>query len=96
MRLLNVTPRIDGILYIEADDGRRGIFDVGSYLSGPVFQALRDWDEFKEVENGGYFVTWRCGADLSADTIEAKWIQDSQADAQQSSGFDATQQRKSA
>jgi hypothetical protein len=22
---------------------------------------------------GGYFVEWACGADLSADTIEARW-----------------------
>ncbi|MFH0728984.1 MAG: hypothetical protein V2B19_21930 [Pseudomonadota bacterium] len=23
--------------------------------------------------NGGYFIEWDCGADLSADTIEARW-----------------------
>ena len=26
-----------------------------------------------KVFNGGYFVEWECGADLSADTIEAHW-----------------------
>ena len=26
-----------------------------------------------KVFNGGYFVKWACGADLSADTIEARW-----------------------
>jgi hypothetical protein len=25
-----------------------------------------------KITNGGYFVEWECGADLSADTIEAK------------------------
>jgi hypothetical protein len=25
------------------------------------------------VRNGRYFVEWPCGADLSADTIEARW-----------------------
>jgi len=25
-----------------------------------------------KISNGGYFVEWQCGADLSADTIEAK------------------------
>jgi len=25
-----------------------------------------------KVTHGGYFVEWECGADLSADTIEAK------------------------
>ena len=27
--------------------------------------------EFKKIHNGRYFVEWACGADLSADTIEA-------------------------
>jgi hypothetical protein len=26
-----------------------------------------------KVSNGGYFIEWDCGADLSADTIEARW-----------------------
>jgi hypothetical protein len=25
-----------------------------------------------KISNGGYFVEWNCGADLSADTIEAR------------------------
>ena len=37
------------------------------------FNELRDLDEFRKVINGGYFVEWECGADLSADTIEARW-----------------------
>jgi len=28
-----------------------------------------------QVLNGGYFIEWDCGADLSADTIEARWQQ---------------------
>jgi hypothetical protein len=27
-----------------------------------------------KIRNGGYFVKWECGADLSADTIEAKML----------------------
>ena len=26
-----------------------------------------------QITNGGYFIEWDCGADLSVDTIEAKW-----------------------
>lgn len=26
-----------------------------------------------KVANGGYFVEWNCGVDMSADTIEAHW-----------------------
>ena len=34
---------------------------------------IRTVAEFMEISNGGYFVEWACGADLSVDTIEAKW-----------------------
>jgi hypothetical protein len=60
-------------LSIVADDGRAGTFDVSSYLEYEAFEALRDPGEFMKVSNGGYFVEWDCGADLSADTIEAHW-----------------------
>jgi hypothetical protein len=30
-------------------------------------------NEFQKVTHGGYFVEWACGADLSVDTIEARW-----------------------
>ena len=38
-----------------------------------AFEKLRNPDEFLKVLNGGYFIEWECGADLSADTIEARW-----------------------
>ncbi len=60
-------------LIVTADDGRVGSFDVSPYLDGFVFKPLRDREEFLKVSNGGYFVEWECGADLSADTIEARW-----------------------
>lgn len=61
------------MLSIEADDSRVGRFDVSPYLQYEAFEALRDQNEFVKVTNGGYFVEWDCGADLSADTIEARW-----------------------
>jgi hypothetical protein len=61
------------ILSIVADDGRVGSFDVSPYLEYEAFEDLRDQREFMKVINGGYFVEWDCGADLSADTIEAGW-----------------------
>ena len=50
-----------------------GEFDVRPYLSYEAFEDLRHPSEFMKVFNGGYFVEWACGADLSADTIEARW-----------------------
>jgi hypothetical protein len=61
------------VLEVVADDGRRGRLDIKPYLADEAFEALRDPREFVRVSNGGYFVEWACGADLSADTIEAKW-----------------------
>jgi Protein of unknown function (DUF2442). len=56
---------------VTATDGRVGYFDVSPYLVYEAFEALRDTAEFMKITNGGYFVEWQCGADLSADTIEA-------------------------
>lgn len=57
------------------EDGRTGTFDVKPYLDLPVFQPLKDESEFSAVHSGGYFIEWACGADLSADTIEAHLVQ---------------------
>lgn len=73
MRIVEVFPQPNYILTIVADDGRVGQFDVGPYLKCEAFEDLRRPGEFARVINGGYFVEWACGADLSADTIEARW-----------------------
>ena len=73
MRIAELCPQSNGVLFIVADDGRAGSFDVSSYLQYEAFEALRDPREFVKVCNGGYFVEWDCGADLSADTIEMRW-----------------------
>jgi hypothetical protein len=73
MRIAELQAQPDWALFIVADDGRVGRFDVTPYLQYEAFEALRDQAEFAKVVNGGYFVEWDCGADLSADTIEARW-----------------------
>ena len=73
MRIAELHPKHDWRLSIVADDGRVGCFDVSPYLGFEVFEPLKDHDEFVKVRNGGYFVEWDCGADLSVDTIEACW-----------------------
>jgi hypothetical protein len=45
---------------------------IEPYLEYEAFVDLKNADEFMKVFNGGYFVEWECGADLSVDTIEAK------------------------
>jgi hypothetical protein len=73
MRIVEITPQPNWVLSIVADDGRIGNFDVSPYLKYEAFEVLQDHTEFLKVYNGGYFVEWDCGADLSADTIEARW-----------------------
>lgn len=73
MKLAEVVPRDGYLLYVVTDDGKTGFFDVAPYLESEAFAPLTNRSEFERVRNGGYFVEWDCGADLSADTIEAKW-----------------------
>ncbi len=73
MRIKKVCPQPNWLLSIVADDGHVGTFDVSPYLEYEAFEDLRDPAEFTKISNGGYFVEWECGADLSADTIEAHW-----------------------
>ncbi len=73
MRIAGLHPQPQWVLFIVADDGRVGSFDVTPYLDNDAFEKLRDPDEFMKVSNGGYFIEWECGADLSADTIGARW-----------------------
>jgi len=73
MRIAQVTPHADWQLAVVADDGRQGMFDLRPYLQFEAFESLREPAAFTKVSNGGYFVEWECGADLSADSIEAYW-----------------------
>ncbi|MGB8248204.1 MAG: DUF2442 domain-containing protein [Chlorobium sp.] len=73
MRIAELHPQSDWVLSIIAEDGRIGRFDVTPYLEYEAFEELRDHNEFMKVSNGGYFIEWACGADLSVDTIEARW-----------------------
>jgi hypothetical protein len=73
MRITELHVEPNWMLSLVAEDGRIGRFDVSPYLQYEAFRALRDEAEFSKVLNGGYFVEWECGADLSADTIEARW-----------------------
>jgi hypothetical protein len=73
VRIAEISPQPNWVLSIVADDGRIGNFDVSPYLKYEAFEALQDRMEFLKVFNGGYFVEWDCGADLSVDTIEARW-----------------------
>lgn len=73
MTIVEIFPKADYMLYVKTNDGRSGLFDVRPYLESEAFAPLKDKKEFERLHNGKYFVEWDCGADLSADTIEALW-----------------------
>ncbi|MBP1149855.1 MULTISPECIES: DUF2442 domain-containing protein [unclassified Methylocaldum] len=89
MNIAEVIPQDNYVLYIKSEDGKTGLFDVKPYLGSEAFSPLKDKAEFERVHNGRYFVEWDCGADLSADTIQARWEATSTRDAQQSAPADS-------
>ena len=73
MRIAEVHSQPRWMLSVVAEDGQMGYFDVSPYLKYEAFEELVNLTEFIKITNGKYFVEWDCGADLSADTIEAQW-----------------------
>lgn len=73
MNIVEIIPMENYILHITADNGQTGLFDVRSYLESEAFAPLKEKAEFEQIHNGNYFIEWACGADLSADTILARW-----------------------
>ncbi len=69
MKLLSITPKENSLLQVKLDDGTTGVFDVKPFLKYEAFLPLSDFSEFKKIRNGGYYVEWDCGADLSLDSI---------------------------
>jgi len=73
VKIVEIVPKEDCILYVKTEDGRTGFLDVKPYLESEAFAPLKDRQAFEHVHNGGYYIEWACGADLSADTIEVRW-----------------------
>ena len=74
MIIETITPQANFMLHIITEDKQVGLFDVSPYLAGEAFEPLKNADNFSQIYNGKYYIEWSCGADLSADTIEAKWV----------------------
>ena len=73
MNIAEIIPQDNYLLYVKSEDGKTGLFDVKPYLDSEVFLPLKDKTEFERVHNGKYFIEWDCGADLSAESIQARW-----------------------
>ena len=57
-------------MYVEFEDGVSGIVDLSTRLFGPVFEPLRDPDQFERVAIDEFgAVCWPNGADLAPDAL---------------------------
>jgi Protein of unknown function (DUF2442) len=72
MIITKIIPKNDLTLQISAKNGMVGIFDIKPYLELEAFIPLKEFSEFSKIINEKYYIEWECGADLSADTIEAQ------------------------
>lgn len=71
MRRVTFVQPLDGFrLSVRFDDGKQGTVALGDRMFGPVFEPLRDPNNFRRVfvdEFGA--VAWPTGADLAPDAL---------------------------
>jgi hypothetical protein len=69
-----VKPLSDYRLYIEIEDGRKGIFDLGPYLDHGVFRELKDISYFNSVGILYGAITWPHDQDIAPETLIQEMI----------------------
>lgn len=66
-----VRPLDDYEIYVELEDGRKGVFDLKPYLDHGVFKELRDKNYFSQVKLMFGAVTWPHEQDIAPETLVA-------------------------
>ena len=61
-------------IYVEIEDGRKGIFDLKPYLDRGVFRELRDKRYFEQVGIVFGAVTWPHDQDIAPETLVAGMV----------------------
>ena len=69
-----VKPLSDYRIFVEIEDGRRGIFDLKPYLNHGVFRELQDIHYFNRVSIVFGAVTWPHEQDIAPETLLAEMI----------------------
>nr|VFJ69137.1 MAG: Protein of unknown function (DUF2442) [Candidatus Kentron sp. FM]VFJ72065.1 MAG: Protein of unknown function (DUF2442) [Candidatus Kentron sp. FM]VFK20253.1 MAG: Protein of unknown function (DUF2442) [Candidatus Kentron sp. FM] len=64
-----VKPKPDYRLYVELEDGRKGIFDMRPYLHRGVFQELKNVGYFNQVHVLFGALTWPHEQDIAPETL---------------------------
>jgi hypothetical protein len=66
-----VSPLDEYEIYVELEDGRKGIFDLKPYLNHGVFKELQDKSYFAQVDIMFGAVTWPHEQDIAPETLVA-------------------------
>lgn len=61
-------------IYVETEDGRKGIFDLSPYLDRGIMSELRDIHYFNQVGILFGAVTWPNEQDIAPETLLAEMI----------------------
>jgi hypothetical protein len=69
-----VKPMPDFRIYVEIEDGRKGIFDLKPYLDRGVFRELKDVHYFNQVGVLFGAVTWPNEQDIAPETLLAEML----------------------
>jgi hypothetical protein len=64
-----VKPLSDYKIYVEIEDGRKGVFDLTPYLDRGIFRELRDVNYFNQVGILFGAVTWPHDQDIAPETL---------------------------
>ena len=65
---------VDYRIYVEIEDGRKGIFDLKPYLDFGVFRELRDVHYFNQTGILFGAVTWPNEQDIAPETLLAEMM----------------------
>ncbi len=69
-----VKPLPDFFIYVEIEDGRKGVFDLKPYLDNGVFRELRNMHYFNQVDILFGAVTWPNEQDIAPETLFAEMV----------------------
>jgi len=64
-----VKPLPDYKIYVEIEDGRKGVFDMGPYLDKGIFRELKNIEYFNQVDILFGAVTWPNEQDIAPETL---------------------------
>lgn len=70
-----VKPLADYRIYVEIEDGRKGVFDLKPYLDLGVFRELQDIGYFNRVHVLFGAVTWPNEQDIAPETLLAEMVE---------------------